>query len=57
VAELPRPAFPTALGIFRQVEKPTYEDLLTAQIDSAIARNGPGDLSRLLNAGTTWTVD
>jgi 2-oxoglutarate ferredoxin oxidoreductase subunit beta len=57
VAELPRPAFPTALGIFRQVERPTYEDLLMAQMDGAIARNGPGDLSRLLNAGTTWTVD
>jgi 2-oxoglutarate ferredoxin oxidoreductase subunit beta len=57
VAGLPRPAFPTALGIFRQVEKPTYEDLLMGQIDSAITRNGPGDLPKLLNEGTTWTVD
>jgi 2-oxoglutarate ferredoxin oxidoreductase subunit beta len=57
VAGLPRPAFPTALGIFRQAEKPTYEDLLMGQIDSAVARNGPGDLSKLLNEGTTWTVD
>jgi 2-oxoglutarate ferredoxin oxidoreductase subunit beta len=57
VAGLPQPEFPTALGIFRQVKKPTYEDLLTAQIDNAIARNGRGELSELLNAGTTWTVD
>jgi len=57
VAELPQPEFPTALGIFRQVEKPTYEDMLVAQIDGAIARNGPGDLAKLLNAGTTWIVD
>jgi 2-oxoglutarate ferredoxin oxidoreductase subunit beta len=57
VAGLPQPEFPTALGIFRQVEKPTYEDLLMAQIDHEIARNGPGELSELLNAGTTWTVD
>ncbi|MGO9310015.1 MAG: 2-oxoacid:ferredoxin oxidoreductase subunit beta [Spirochaetia bacterium] len=57
VAGLPRPAFPTALGIFRQSEKPTYEDLLMGQIDNAVARNGPGDLAKLLNEGTTWTVD
>jgi 2-oxoglutarate ferredoxin oxidoreductase subunit beta len=57
VAALPQPDFPTALGIFRQVVKPTYEDLLTSQIDHAVARNGVGDLSKLLNSGTTWSVD
>jgi 2-oxoglutarate ferredoxin oxidoreductase subunit beta len=51
------PEFPTAIGIFRQVEKPTYEDLLMAQVDGEIERHGPGDLSKLLNAGTTWQVD
>ncbi len=57
LARLQPPDFPTALGIFRQVEKPTYNDLLMSQIDGAIAQQGKGDLSRLFNAGTTWFVD
>ena len=57
VADLPQPAFPTALGIFRRVEQPTCDDLLMSQINTALARNGRGDLSKLLNAGTTWLVD
>ena len=57
LAGLPQPAFPTALGIFRQVEQPTYDDLLVAQVDMAIRKNGRGELSTLLNAGTTWLVD
>jgi 2-oxoglutarate/2-oxoacid ferredoxin oxidoreductase subunit beta len=57
LGSLPHPEFPTALGIFRQVEKPTYEDLLMAQVDTAVAASGPGDLAKLLNSGTTWVVD
>ena len=57
LAGLRPPDFPTALGIFRQVEKPTYDDLLMEQLDNAIAKNGRGELSKLLNAGTTWLVE
>ena len=57
MADLPQQGFPTALGIFRQVERPTYDELLLGQVNTAIERNGRGDLSTLLNAGTTWTVD
>jgi 2-oxoglutarate ferredoxin oxidoreductase subunit beta len=57
LAGLEPPAFPRALGIFRQVQRPTYNDLLMEQIDTAVAANGPGDLARLLNSGTTWSVD
>ncbi|MGD0900103.1 MAG: 2-oxoacid:ferredoxin oxidoreductase subunit beta [Thermoguttaceae bacterium] len=57
LAGLQPPHFPTALGIFRQVEKPTYDDLLMAQIDTAMAKRGRGELSRLFGAGTTWLVD
>jgi len=46
------------IGIFRQVEHPTYDDLARDQI--ATARTGEGDpqqaLAGLLNAGDTWTV-
>ncbi len=57
LADLPQQGFPTALGIFRQVERPTYDELLMEQVDGEIARNGRGDLTKLLNAGTTWLVE
>ena len=51
-----RPTGPTPIGVFRAVERPTYDALLQAQIDEAIARSGEGDLAALFSAGDTWTV-
>jgi 2-oxoglutarate ferredoxin oxidoreductase subunit beta len=51
------PERPMAFGIFRQVQKPTYDDLLIQQIDEVVAERGHGDLPRLLRSGTTWLVD
>lgn len=57
LAELEPPQFPTALGIFRQIERPTYEELLMGQICDAVARRGPPNLQVLLQSGTTWVVE
>jgi 2-oxoglutarate ferredoxin oxidoreductase subunit beta len=57
LAHLAPPEFPKAYGIFRQIVKPTYEDLLMSQIHAAVAKNGRGELSRLLTRGTTWFMD
>ena len=51
------PEFPVPVGVLRQVERPTYSDLMDAQIEQAIAKSGPGDLRRALQAGETWTVE
>jgi 2-oxoglutarate ferredoxin oxidoreductase subunit beta len=51
------PEMPMAFGIFRQVQKPTYDDLMVQQIDEVLAERGRGDLPRLLRSGTTWLVD
>ncbi|MHB0954962.1 MAG: 2-oxoacid:ferredoxin oxidoreductase subunit beta [Pirellulaceae bacterium] len=56
LASLEPPDFPTAMGIFRRVEKPTYTNLLFDQIQNCVAQRGKGNLHRLLNAGTTWEV-
>jgi 2-oxoglutarate ferredoxin oxidoreductase subunit beta len=56
LASLEPPEFPTAMGIFREVEKPTYDDMLFGQIQNCVAQRGKGNLRRLLNAGTTWEV-
>ena len=36
---------------------PSYEEEVHAQIDSAIASKGEGDLMALLRSGDTWTVE
>ena len=50
------PAFPVPMGVFRALTRPTYEELMAAQISTAIAKKGLGDLEKLLNSGETWVV-
>jgi len=57
LASLTRPDFPVPIGVFRAVEKPTYETMLQHQVDEALANRGPGDLSALLRSGDTWKVE
>jgi 2-oxoglutarate ferredoxin oxidoreductase subunit beta len=46
----------TPIGVFRDTQRPVYDDLMTAQLDQAIAKNGAGDLAALLAGGDTWTI-
>jgi 2-oxoglutarate ferredoxin oxidoreductase subunit beta len=55
-AHLLPPVFPTAIGVFRNVERPTYESGVTAQIAHEIERLGAGKLEDVLRQGDTWTV-
>jgi 2-oxoglutarate ferredoxin oxidoreductase subunit beta len=57
LASLQRPKFPLPIGVFRAVEKPTYEALLDGQVADAIKTRGPGELGALLRSGDTWTVE
>ncbi len=50
------PAFPEPLGIFRRVQRPTYEDLMAQQIEDARARVGSGDMTALLEGADAWDV-
>jgi 2-oxoglutarate ferredoxin oxidoreductase subunit beta len=42
-------------GVFRDVERPVYDEQMTAQIEREQERK-PGDLAALLEAGETWVV-
>src|SRR6266571_8118051 len=53
LARMEQPDFPQPVGIFRAVERPTYEDMMVDQIDMAISKTGPGDLQKLINSGDT----
>ena len=51
------PAFPTALGILRQLEgRQTYEDSVVGQIQLAQAK-GEGSLQELLTGNNSWIVE
>jgi 2-oxoglutarate/2-oxoacid ferredoxin oxidoreductase subunit beta len=45
----------TPIGVFRAVERGSYDDAMAAQIDTARA-SGPGDLAKLLAGNDTWVV-
>jgi 2-oxoglutarate ferredoxin oxidoreductase subunit beta len=51
-----RPTVPTPIGVFRDVERPSYEAEVQRQLVTASERSGPGDLGALLSSGATWTV-
>jgi 2-oxoglutarate ferredoxin oxidoreductase subunit beta len=48
------PEFPVPVGVLRNIEKPTHDQLMADQISTAVSKQGAGDLSRLLNSGETW---
>ena len=47
---------PTPIGIMYQEERATYDEMMTAQLQSAIDSKGPGDLDALIKGSNTWTV-
>ena len=51
------PDYPVPIGVFRDVERATYEELLEEQIETAIAKTGTGDLEKLIHSGDTWVIE
>jgi 2-oxoglutarate/2-oxoacid ferredoxin oxidoreductase subunit beta len=49
---LPRP-----FGVFYAAERATYEDMLNAQVEQAIASRGVGNLDLLLRGSETWEIE
>ena len=50
------PEFPVPVGVFRDVDAPTFDELVQKQVDEAVAK-GRGSLDAVLRAGETWVVD
>ncbi|MBA3365971.1 MAG: 2-oxoacid:ferredoxin oxidoreductase subunit beta [Actinobacteria bacterium] len=51
------PHGPTPIGVFRNVDRPVYDELMQEQLASAAQLSGEGDLEALLHDGDTWRVD
>ena len=57
LSRMTHPEFPEPVGVFRDVERPCYEELLREQIQRAVESQGEGDLEKLFQGGDTWTVE
>jgi 2-oxoglutarate/2-oxoacid ferredoxin oxidoreductase subunit beta len=57
LSRLRHPEFPEPLGVFRDVQKPIYDQGVNDQVEAAIKKQGPGDLDALFNSGDTWVVE
>ena len=51
------PDFPEPIGVFRAVQRATYEELLGDQLDQELAERGAGRLEDLFTDGETWEVE
>ena len=56
LAQMTYPEFPLPLGVFRAIERPSYDSMATEQVARAREQKGPGDLKELLHEGMTWEV-
>lgn len=51
-----KPGLPTPVGVFRQIYKPTYDEMLHEQIRKVKEKKGEGDLRKLFFDATTWEI-
>jgi len=56
LAQLVQPDFPVPMGILYRTQRPTYEELAWKQVEEAKAKQGPGDLTKLMYSGMVWEV-
>lgn len=56
LSRLMYPEHPVPLGVFRNVQRPIYEDQVIAQTKKAAEERGKGDLNALYHAADTWIV-
>jgi 2-oxoglutarate ferredoxin oxidoreductase subunit beta len=50
------PTGPLPIGVFRNIARPVYDELMSGQLDAARAQREP-DLGALLHAGDTWRIE
>ena len=56
LSRLTHPDFPTPVGVFRSVERATYDEQLNDQVNEAIAKKGRGRVQDLIEDSHIWDV-
>ena len=57
LSQMHYPAFPEPIGVFRRVERPTYDQLVRDQVERAVSTSPHNSLEDLLCSGETWVVE
>jgi len=57
LGHLQPPDFPAAIGVFRRVQAPSYEELVWKQIEQAKLKKPQQDLAGLLRRGDVWQIE
>src|SRR5215831_16893610 len=57
LSRMVHPRFPECVGIFRAVERPTYDELVNKQIEDAQKAKGAGKLEDLFQSEDVWVVE
>jgi 2-oxoglutarate ferredoxin oxidoreductase subunit beta len=50
------PTGPTPLGVYRDIDRPSYDKSFVQQIADVTEKKGPGDINKLVRSLGTWTV-
>ena len=56
LSRLAHPDYPVPVGVFRNVDRPVFHEAVKEQVEAA-RQKSPGDLKKLFNSGSTWTVE
>ncbi|MBI1869558.1 MAG: 2-oxoacid:ferredoxin oxidoreductase subunit beta [Chlamydiae bacterium] len=57
LTQMDYPEMPVPFGVFRQIEKPTYDEMMENQIKEIIRTKGKGELKDLIYGNNTWKVE
>lgn len=56
LSRMRQPEFPEPMGVFRAIDRPTYEEGVISQVQASIQTKGEGSLAKLYHAADTWEV-
>ncbi len=56
LARMRRPDFPEPIGVFRDIQRETFDEAMRYQVQAAVEKRGRGDLQKLFSSGDTWKV-
>ena len=57
LTQMEYPEMPVPFGLFRCIQKPTYDSMMEDQIKSEIKKRGEGKLEDLLFTGSLWKIE
>jgi 2-oxoglutarate ferredoxin oxidoreductase subunit beta len=57
LARMEDPEFPVAVGVFRSVRRPTYEEMVEEQLGRAREKEGSPSLDDILRSGECWEIE